>query len=235
VVVSLTGFWGIDEEQWRTHYLVNEGALLLKTGRFDDAVETYREAIESDPTDARAHFSLGKPYATHGMLAESKEMMERAVARNGIYEPFAYVTLGAATARAGEYRQAADYFQTALKADSSLGLAAFNLGMCRLSLGETEAAERAFTRAADLCKEDTGVLGSIAAALVGMERYRKGLEIAEYVLRTDPYNREAVLARGIGLEGLGLEEEAINHYRSTLDILPAFPEVRDRLSELEAR
>jgi tetratricopeptide (TPR) repeat protein len=234
-LVSFSGLWDVREEEWEAHYLINEGGLYAKAEQYDRAIEVYKEAIEADPSNARSYFYLGKVYATQGMPGESKEMMDRATALNPSYRPFANLTLGVAMAGAGDYERAAAFFAAALEADPDLGLAAYNLGLSLVNLGRREEAERAFSRAEFLCKDDIGTQAGIARAYVSLGNPEKGLSQARRVLRVDPANIDALYAAATALESLGRESEALAYYEHLLRYMPQSSEMRQKVLALRGR
>jgi tetratricopeptide (TPR) repeat protein len=233
--LSMSRFWGVRDEEWRAHYLINEAALYLRADRPGEAVRVYREAIDADPANPRSYFYLGKAYATQGLIDESKEMMDKAVRLNPAYRPFAHLALGVALANRGDFRAAASYFEKALEADSNLGLAAFNLGLCMLNLGRPEDAEKAFTRAEILCKDDIGTLVGLARAYIGLGRYEKGLSLAQRALGVDPENAEALYSMGLVLEAEGRYAEALSYFERALRYMPQSLELRQRIHDLRTR
>jgi tetratricopeptide (TPR) repeat protein len=234
-LISVSTFWQVDEEDWTSQYIANEGALFMKAERYEEATELYKEAIEANPSNPGSYFYLGKAYATRGLIDESKEMMEKAVMLNASYVPFAHLTLGVALANSGDFRSAAAEFEKALDADNELGLAAFNLGLCLMNLGSHEEAEKAFTRAEFLCRDDHGVLVAIARAFVNMGRKERGIMLAQTVLRGDPQNPEALYTVGLGLEGQGRIPEAIAYFERALRYLPSSQEIRQKILDLKRR
>lgn len=232
--VSFSGLWGVREEEWEAHFLINEGALYAKAERFDEAIAVYNEAIEADPSNARSYFYLGKVYATQGMLGESKEKMDQAIALNPSYAPFANLTLGVVMADAGDFERAAAFFKAALDADPGLGLAAYNLGLSLVNLGRNEEAERAFSHAEFLCKDDIGTQAGIARAYVRLGRLERGLSQAQRVLHVDPANIDALYAAASALEGLGRGADALACYERLLRYMPQSTEIRQKVFELRA-
>jgi tetratricopeptide (TPR) repeat protein len=233
-LLSASRFWGIDEEKWAGQHLINEAASYLQSGDYEGAVEVYHEAIELEPSNARVYFYLGKAHATEGQVDESKGMMEKAMQLNPNYRPYALQTLGVALANSGQFDMAATYFEKALEADDGLGLAAFNLGVSLMSLGRIEEAERAFTRAANLCKEDMGTLAAVARAYIKMGMYERGISLARDVLRENPANAEALYAVGLGLEAQGKDAEALDYYEKALRYAPGSLEIIGKIRVLRS-
>jgi tetratricopeptide (TPR) repeat protein len=233
--ISLSRFYDVDEEEWASHYLINEAALYLMADDYDRAVEVYHEALRMDPENARIYFYLGKAHATEGRLEESKEMMNRAVEINPVYRPYAMLTLGVAMANQGRYEAAVDYFSQALAADETLGLAAFNLGVSLLKLGRLDEAKRAFTHAEKLCKEDTERLVAIAGAYVSMGENQGAVSLALKVLEREPRNVDALFTAGLGLEAEGRTAEALGYFEAALMYRPGSAEIIDRIRSLRNR
>jgi tetratricopeptide (TPR) repeat protein len=233
--VSVSRFLDIAVENGAVQYIVNEAALFMKAGQHERATETYLEAVEAEPVNPSIYYFLGKAYATRGLLAESKEAMERSVALNPIYRPFAHLTLGVALVNAGSFEAAVSHFEKALAADSQLGLAAYNLGLCMMNLGRIDEAEKTFTRAEFLCKDDGDALVGIALAYVRMGMHDRGISLAQRLLRDDPHNPEALYAVGLGLEAKGRMSEAVAYFEQPLKYMPSSQELRRKIHELKAQ
>jgi tetratricopeptide (TPR) repeat protein len=232
--VTYSALWGVRDEEWEAHFILNEAALYAKAEDYENAIAVYNEAIAADPGNARGYFYLGKVYATQGMISESKERMDRAIALNPSYAPFANLTLGAAVAEAGDYESAATYFEAALAADPDLGLAAYNLGLSLVNLGRFGEAERAFSRAEFLCKDDIGTLAGISRAYVSLGRPERALSLAQRVLSVDRANVDALYAAASALEALGRDSEALAYYELMLRLIPQSAELRQKVLRLRA-
>ena len=62
----------------------NTGLSLSRLGRWNDAVESYREAIRLRPGDAEAHFNLGLVYYELGREFEARAEFARVNALGGL-------------------------------------------------------------------------------------------------------------------------------------------------------
>ena len=58
---------------------INRGVALHKQGELDDAIVSFRKAIELDPSDASAHYSLGKALRDKGQLDAAIASYRRAI------------------------------------------------------------------------------------------------------------------------------------------------------------
>ena len=55
------------------------GAALADSGRWDEAIQTYRDAIRLDPTHANTHANLGMTLLRRGRHEEAKRSLRRAL------------------------------------------------------------------------------------------------------------------------------------------------------------
>lgn len=84
--------------------LGNLAGLYTETARIEKAVEITRQMLEINPNNANAHYSLGYIYRYAGMMDESIQEMEKAVAIDPKNQEFRSIIL--TYSRAGEYEKA---------------------------------------------------------------------------------------------------------------------------------
>ena len=113
---------------------------LRHIGRLDEAQELYERLIEGCHA-AAAYHGLGRVVGEKGDWPASRVALEHAGERNPV-SPAIHNDLGYALLKVGEFRPAAEHFQTALELDSAHSRAANNLVLALLLLGEDGKAER---------------------------------------------------------------------------------------------
>lgn len=84
--------------------LGNLAGLYTETARIEKAVEITRQMLKINPNNAKAHYSLGYIYRYAGMMDESIQEMEKAVAIDPKNQEFRSIIL--TYSRAGEYEKA---------------------------------------------------------------------------------------------------------------------------------
>jgi Ca-activated chloride channel family protein len=86
-------------------------------GDYAEAAEGYRQAIASDPGDARLHFNLGNALARMGEAGQAAEAWERfrALARTPEERALADYNIGNVLAGNQEWKEAAERFRQALR------------------------------------------------------------------------------------------------------------------------
>jgi Flp pilus assembly protein TadD len=103
----------------------------------DDAVGRYREALEINPDNARAHRSLATALAMVGKLEEARAHLVEAIR----LEPEvaeSHSKLGVVLQRLGKFQEAVEPCRAALRLDPHDPAAHVTLGVVLLELGDTE-------------------------------------------------------------------------------------------------
>jgi tetratricopeptide (TPR) repeat protein len=134
----------------------------------------------------------------------------------------------------------------AIKIDPSVAEAHNLRGIALEELGRESEAIEAYRQALSLnpnFKEARDNLSDLEASLYleqgfkhkEVNKYEDVLTEADAAIKIDPSVAEAHNLRGIALEELGRESEAIEAYRQALSLNPNFKEAKDNLSDLETR
>lgn len=233
-LVSTTQFFGVREEPFASQYMVNEAAVFAMSERYEEAIAIYKEAIARDPINPSPYYLLGKVYATLGRIDESRKMMEAAMRLNPAYIPYAHVTIGVALTRSGDFEMAAKEFTEALAADPTLGLAAYNLGLCLLSAGKIDEARTALMRAEPLCHDDLKAMISIGVAWIKLGEPERAEAIMENLMKSNPGDANIIYTLGLALEAQGKIDEALRYYRMALKYRPDLTTIRSKIQHLES-
>jgi tetratricopeptide (TPR) repeat protein len=148
----------------RVHVAI--GLLYKGTGRNEEAIEAYRQALLVKPDLAEALSNLGVIYEELGRTAEAEECYRRSVARKpNLAEP--YNNLGLLYLGQHREEEAVALLRKAVALSPRQPVPTNNLGLAYLALGQYEPALAAFQLA---LKSDSG----FAPALAGLARtYRR--------------------------------------------------------------
>jgi arylsulfatase A-like enzyme/Flp pilus assembly protein TadD len=135
-----------DPEIWNVY-----GIALFQTGRLEEAVDIYRQALPMDPRSpillanlGEAQLALAGRSGDRGLLAESLKNLEEAVRIDPKY-PSAHRAMGLARRMAGNPEQAIASFTRALELNPNLDDALFYLGITCLEQGDRDRALEVFT------------------------------------------------------------------------------------------
>ena len=118
--------------------LAEQGGNLLKQGEHNKGTALLRLALERDPDDAAALFNLGMGLGNQGQTAEAIHFLQRLVNCQPVY-PGAWVALGVASGRAGQWDDAIRAFREAVARDPS-ALSRKNLGAALSQTGHLDEA-----------------------------------------------------------------------------------------------
>ncbi len=120
-----------DDAETRTNRAIAMGEL----GRHEEALQDLRFALERQPQTAAAHNNLGIALHRLDRNQEAVDSFDRALAFDGSFFK-AYANRGIVLSETGRQSLALADFQNALALEPSEALAKFNLGICRMLLGD---------------------------------------------------------------------------------------------------
>lgn len=128
--------------------------------------------------------------------------------------------LGVLHAQKGQFAQAIELIQRALKANPGHAGAYSNLGNAQLGLEHAEAALASYDRALKLTPKSPDLLFNRGNALKGLNRFSEALASYEAALALMPAHADALTNRGHVLQELARPQEALTSYESALAIKP---------------
>jgi len=114
----------------------NWANLLLRGGRYGQAIIHYQLYLDARPNDKRGHNNLGIALASIGDLHESEAEFAKAVELDPTYAD-AHCGLGTVLFREAKYSEAAESYARALQLDPAIRRAQIGLDQCRSKLGAT--------------------------------------------------------------------------------------------------
>ena len=113
---------------------LNLGKSLYEQGRYEEALEAARVAVEQDPDSFNAHVNLGAVLSELGYLEEAETHLRRAIALNPQARD-AHLNLGDVLYKQGRYKEALEVARVAVEQDSDSFKAHINLGVILTALG----------------------------------------------------------------------------------------------------
>jgi len=211
-----------------THALL--AITLRRSGRTNEAIASYRDAIRATPTLLAAHQELAEMYLALGEPDRARAVIEeslQSVSDSPVHwlntaDLFAWLGQAdpgsKASAEAGR-RTALD--RAALLKPEDPGLL-LRLGRARMELGDTEAAEALIQRAGRQLPKDPAVAASMAELLIREGRLKEARDSLELLSRFNPTSHFPWYFLGI----IDLEEdrpeEAIRRFQQAILLNPEF-------------
>ena len=204
--------------QARDAYL-NLGDALYEQGRYEEALDVTRIAVERRPEHFQAHFNLGATLDKLGRFEEAETHLRRAIALSPQAQN-AYLNLSKVLYEQGRYEEALEAARVAIEQDPDFVEAHFNLGAILNKLERFEEAEIHLRRAIALNPQARKAHFSLGVALYKQDRYEEALAATRIAIEQDPDFVEAHFNLGVVLDKLGRFEEAEAHLRRAIALNP---------------
>jgi tetratricopeptide (TPR) repeat protein len=196
----------------------NLGNALAKQGRFDEALESYEQALAAEPTDAATHYNLGNLFAERSKLNEAIRHYQEAL-RSGPDFAEAHNNLGNVLARRGELEDAIQHFRLALELSPARHETHFNLGNALVIQGYLEEAIQQFHEALKIKPDFAEAHYRLGLVLAAQDYLDQAIEHFREAVRLQPEFAEVHESLGQALALQGKKEEAIQHYNEALRIM----------------
>ena len=198
---------------------------LYREGRFPEAVEAFRRALEASPEDAALHTSLGAVLHGIGHLAEAEAVLARALE----LDPASHVAhdnIGVVLRMLERRDEALSHHRQALDLAPDYARAHANYGLALEQAGETEDAEAEYREALE---RDESLLGAWCG-LGRIHRFRAEYAGAERAFRKalarEPKRLTALTGLADVLSATGRHPQALRLYRKVVRLAPHNVNVR---------
>ncbi len=175
----------------------NLGALMLRHGRTDAAIEYLREALRAKPDQPAALNALGAAFETQNKFAEAEEEFRHALRVQPEYTNARYNLANALAAQGklddavGEFRQVVAAAPEDKAARERFAEALRESGEAAERAGKLEAAAKNYAELARLAPSDAAVRNSYGVVLARAGAFAAAAEQFEAALKSDPSNEAA--------------------------------------------
>jgi serine/threonine protein kinase/Tfp pilus assembly protein PilF len=146
------------------------GLLEDGTGQYEKAAEQFQQAVQLEPTNDRAYWSLAGAFQHLNQPDKAEETYKRAIAVRPQYWR-GYTQLAVFYLGQAEYEEAAAMFRRATELDTDSYIAFNGLGAALLYLGKDEEARQAFEKSIAI-RPDYSAYSNIAVALFRLRRFQ---------------------------------------------------------------
>jgi tetratricopeptide (TPR) repeat protein len=239
---SLTPVWRNDETLWRAvltdfpdfargHYGL--GFALAQTGRTQEAIGEYMQAVRLQPNFAEVHNNLGVAFLQLGRAQEAVAEYEQALQIKPDYAD-AHYNLGIALEQTGKTEEAIAQFDQALRIRSDSAEAHDKLGIALAQAGRASEAMEQWKEALRIKPDFAEAHYNYGVTLQKQGRFPEAIGHYEQVLRINPDRVEAHYNLAVALEKAGRVPEAIQHYQQALRLRPDLTAARNALTRLGA-
>jgi Flp pilus assembly protein TadD len=225
---------GEAEHAWRT--LASEpaytakaisglGGLQARLGRYADAEQSSRRAIELDPQSSYSWSGLGSLLRDClGRHEEAEQAYRRAIDLNprsaALWDNLGRVLYN----RPGKYGEAEQAYRRAIELDPQAAYPLSNLGnLFQDRLGRYEEAEQAYRRAIELDPQFELPRNNLGNLLQSLGRYEEAEQSYRRAIELDPHYAASWNGLGVLLWDAGRQEEAEQAYRQAIELDPRSP------------
>ena len=202
---------------WVVHY--NLGIVLAKTGRPQEAIEHYQQALQIRPDYVEAHNNLGKELYQSGRTQEAIAEYQESLRLNPNYYQ-ALNNLGVAFSESGRPQDAIPCFEKALRLAPDYADAHNNLGNALVAVGQPEEAIKHYQRAMQLNPDLPETHFNLGTALHRVGRLQEAIEQYQLALQLKPNDADAHNNLGLAFASAGRTQEAIEQFQATLLLEP---------------
>ena len=209
----------------------NLGSVLYKQGRYEEALDATRVAVEQRPDFAKTRANLGLILTELGHLEEAEAHLRRAIALNPQVQ-HGHLNLGKALIKQGRFAEGIDTTRVALEQDPDSFQAHANLGAAFAALGHSDEAEPHLRRAIALNPQAKRANFNLGFILYKQGRYEEALAPARAAAEQRPNYFQAHANLGFILIELEHFEEAEQPLRRALVLNSQDVDLSRKLAEV---
>ena len=163
----------------------NLGLALEASGRPEEAIRSYLQAVHVDPDYAEAYNNLGVAYADKKMLPEAVRYYSSALRINPGFDR-AHHNLGLVLARQGKLDEAVPHFYEAVRINPYYANAHLNLGIALAKMGRLDEATSHLAKAVHLKPGFAEAYNSLGLAQARLGNLKQAAESFSQALRIKP-------------------------------------------------
>jgi len=204
------------------------GNIYFETGRYDEAIAAYREALATEPENPRVLYNLGSALMKKGDEFAAVEYFKKAAAADRIGEIAfrAYSRLGVIYTERKNWDEAEKYLKEAVNIRPGDALNRYNLGIAYLRQNKTAEATAELSKAESLGEDNAAMLENIGEAYFSLKRYDKSAEIFTRLSRLNERNVRILSRLADIYYEKGELDQAYELYRRITTIEPATENAR---------
>ncbi|MEG5053624.1 MULTISPECIES: tetratricopeptide repeat protein [unclassified Microcoleus] len=208
----------------------NLGNSLQESGRFNEAVAVYKQAIELNPNFSWSYHSLGDVLLKLEKWEEAVAAYKNAVELNPDFS-WSYHNLGDALLKLRRWEEAAAAYRCEIALNSDFAWSFCNLGDALTQLKQWDEAIAAYLKAIEIDGDLPGIYEKLGYAL-GQTESDLNLVLEQSQLQITRENWEFYLHLGENLAKYDRPKSAIIIYQALLTALPNYGNVSAKLEEL---
>ncbi|MEP6821222.1 MAG: tetratricopeptide repeat protein [Chthoniobacterales bacterium] len=223
-----SGIYKNEETLWRATIAVNPDSWmaqnnlaihLLHSGRSDEAIPHFEEALRLDPNYAEAHYNLGNALFRIGRIEEARTHYERALQLIPEFAAARY-NFAILLRHTGEIPAALEQLERAIKIDPKMAAARQLLGETLLRAGRAEDAVKELQAAIAIQPNASEAYNRLAAAYFQQGLPEEASQQAQRLSAADPKSAVVQVEAGKIVSALGKDVDARTFFEKAVQLDP---------------
>jgi tetratricopeptide (TPR) repeat protein len=207
----------IRRDPHRGDALYRIGYCMAMLGHYEEAIESYKQALQINPQDANVHTDLCLAYDDSGRYEEAVQSCQRAIQLKPDSAQ-AYNNLGWSYHKLGRYAEAVESSKQAIRLKPDFPKAHYNLGNHYLALKKYPQAAESYKEAIRLQFDFAEAHLNLGAVYNQMGRFEEAIASYKLAIRFKPTLAEAYLNLGMTFLKMGDRASAIEEYEILKDL-----------------
>jgi tetratricopeptide (TPR) repeat protein/peroxiredoxin len=201
------------------------GSIFFQRGYFDQAAESFQQALTNDPSSAEAAYGLGSAYLSQQKIPEARESFERATKLQASYPDTlanAWNNLGLIAAQASRTDEAINDFREAVRLTPDHLIALNNLGNAYRLQKNWDAARKVFEKALAVDASDPEANYGLAMVFAHSDDTEHTYEYLQRALKSRPDYPQALNNLGILYLRTNRRDDAVASFETCIRVAPEF-------------
>ena len=201
------------------------GSIFFQRGYFEQAGESFQQALRDDPSSAEAAYGLGSTYLNQQKIAEARENFELATKLQASYPdtlPNAWNNLGLLAAKEGASDEAVRCFRQAVQLAPDHLIELNNLGNAYRLQKNWPAARETFAHALDIDARDPEANYGLAMVFAQADDTASAYEYLRRALQLRPDYPEALNNLAILYLRTQRRNDAVENFQHCIRVAPKF-------------
>jgi len=201
--------------------LIVLGNNLRETGKYQEAIEAFKQAIILESNNAIAYYNLGTAYGNLNRHQEAIEAYKQALNINPNLAE-AYCNLGNAYGRLNRHQEAIEAYKQALNINPNLAEAYYNLGTAYGNLNRNQEAVEAYKQCIRIDPDIAMAYCNLGVVYSDLGYHQEAVEAYKQALNINPNDALACCNLGTAYGRLRFYHLAIEAFKQAIQIKPDY-------------
>lgn len=204
--------------EYLSHYYNEKGYKLHIKGKYEEAIEYYKKAIESNSENDAAFNNFGWALNALGRYEEALPYFDKSIEIDPIDAAAPYNNKGNALKALNMYEEALVCYDKALEIDPGISYPYYGKGQTFYELEKYDESLENFRECIKLAPDDVGAYIYIGNILFSQEKYSEAIINYDKAIRLYPYIAEAYVGKSKCYAMLNMSTETIENLKKAISI-----------------